>query len=77
MGLWVQPAYGGSGASILGTARAEAGSAVSLREVPGFSHVMHEGEPVKLRLTRSHPTRFLSSNRFFFSFQRQVLLQTV
>ena len=34
-----------------GTARAEAGSAVSLREVLGFLDVRHRGEPVKHRLT--------------------------
>ena len=60
-----------------GTARAEAGLAVSLREVPGFSRVGHEGGPVKLRLTWSRPTCVLSSNSFFFFFQREVLLQTV
>ena len=42
-----------------GTARAEARSAVSLREVPG---VRHGGEPVKLRLIWSRPTCFLSSD---------------
>ena len=51
-----------------GPARAEAGSAVSLCEVLGFSDVTRKVEPVKLRLTWSRPTCFLSSGSFFFFF---------
>ena len=57
-----------------GPTRADAGSAVSLREVLGFSDVRHGGEPVKLRLIW-RPVFFRVIVSCFS--QRQVLLQTV